>query len=323
MLCHHPTARFASLTEVPDLRRLHYFVTVAEERNFTRAAERLHVAQPALSRQVRLLEQELGVELLYRTTHEFELTAAGAFLLEHGPSLLGSSEELWRNVRSFGTGERGSLVVAYGVSASYDTAPRLLAALAEHLPQIELTTELRPTPEILAGVRDATVDVGLVRCPPPTGALQARTIRFERQGLLVARDHRLAAGSTVDVAELSDEMLLLHPRAANPGHFDAVVHLCRARGVEPRVELRTVSFDLAQTPLASGEAVAIVGESSLVGLDDELVWLPLAPPAHLEIGLVARPHGRPPALDRLLAAATSAADGLGWLQRSDGDIGTT
>src|SRR5580693_9007375 len=78
----------ASISAVTDLRRLQYFLAVARERNFTRAADRLHVAQPALSRQVRLLEQELGVELLHRTTHEFELTEAGEFLLERGPALL-------------------------------------------------------------------------------------------------------------------------------------------------------------------------------------------------------------------------------------------
>ena len=94
---------------MPDLRRLDYFLTVARERNFTRAAEQLHIAQPALSRQVRLLEQELGVALLHRTTHEFELTDAGRFLLERGPALLASSEELWRSVGSFASGERGEL----------------------------------------------------------------------------------------------------------------------------------------------------------------------------------------------------------------------
>ena len=94
-----------------DLRRLQYFVAVAQERNFTRAAERLHIAQPALSRQVRLLEQELGVELLHRTTHEFELTEAGEFLLERGPALLSAADELWRSVRTYGTGERGQVVV--------------------------------------------------------------------------------------------------------------------------------------------------------------------------------------------------------------------
>jgi len=193
----------------------------------------------------------------------------------------------------------------------------------ERLPEVVLATEVRPTPEILAGVRNSTVDVGLVRCAPPTGELEVRAIRFERQGLLVPRDHRLAAGSAADVAELADLDLLLHPREANPGHFDAVVELCRAWGVEPRVQLRTVSFDLAQKPLARGTAVAIVGESSLIGLDDELRWLPLSPPAHLETSLVARRHGRSPVLDRLLDAETTAAAELGWLRRCAGDAGAS
>jgi hypothetical protein len=111
---------------VTDLRRLQYFLAVARERNFTRAAEQLHVAQPALSRQVRLLEEELGVGLLHRTTHAFELTEAGAFLLERGPAALAAVDELWRSVRTYGSGERGSVGIGYGASASYETAPRLL-----------------------------------------------------------------------------------------------------------------------------------------------------------------------------------------------------
>jgi DNA-binding transcriptional LysR family regulator len=104
---------------------------VAGERNFTRAAERLRIAQPALSRQVRQLEQELGVALLHRTTHTFELTQAGEFLLERGSALVDDADALWRALRAFGAGERGSVVVAYGTSAGYDTAPRLLRGIAE------------------------------------------------------------------------------------------------------------------------------------------------------------------------------------------------
>src|SRR5919199_1709672 len=127
---------------MPDLRRLGYFVAVAQERNFTRAAERLHVAQPALSRQVRLLERELGVELLHRTTHAFELTEAGEFLLEHGSELADAADALWRDVRGFGAGERGAVVLAYGASASYDTAPRLVRLLGERHPGLEITTRI-------------------------------------------------------------------------------------------------------------------------------------------------------------------------------------
>ena len=298
---------------MPDLRRLEYFLTVARERNFTRAAEQLHVAQPALSRQVRLLEQELGVALLHRTTHEFELTDAGRFLLERGPALLASSEELWRSVGSFASGARGQLIVAYGASASYETAPMLLARLAESLPQLVLTTEVRPTPEIIGAVKDGSIDSGLVRCASEDTQLAVRTIRLERQGVLLHADHPLAARESVDVAELANETLLMHPREANPGHYDAMLALCAERGIRPPVRLRALSFDLPQTPVAHGDAVAIVGESSRAGPSEMLRWLPFSPPVELEVSLVARRHGRSPAVDRALDTAVSLAAELGWL----------
>jgi DNA-binding transcriptional LysR family regulator len=296
-----------------DLRRLRYFVAVAQERNFTRAAERLRVAQPALSRQVRLLEQELGVELLHRTTHEFELTDAGEFLLERGPALLTATDELWRSVRTYGTGERGAVVVAYGASTSYETAPRLLHALAESHPGIAITTAVKSLGEIVAGVTDGSIDVGLVRCPPENAGLEARPIRLEPQGLVLRRDHPLAAQETITLPDLADETLLLHPRDANPGHYDAVLGLCREHGIEPQVLLRTLSFDLTYAPVVRAEAVAITGESSRLELPEELCWLPLSPPVSLEVSLLARRHNRSPAVQRIVDAATGIAEALGWI----------
>jgi DNA-binding transcriptional LysR family regulator len=299
---------------VTDLRRLQYFVAVARERNFTRAAERLHVAQPALSRQVRLLEQELGVELLHRTTHAFELTEAGEFLLERGPGLLAAADELWRDVRTFGTGERGGVLIAYGGSASYETAPRLLQALTDRLPGVAVTTAVKSVSEIVAGLRDGSVGLGLVRCVSDRADLEMRPIRRERQGVLVRRDHRLASRSDASVGDLADERLLMHPRDANPGHYDAVLRLCREHGFEPDVLLRTLSFDLAYTPVLRGEAVVIIGESSSsIALPEQLCWLPLSPPASFEVSLLARRHNRSPAVDRMLDAASAICGELGWI----------
>jgi DNA-binding transcriptional LysR family regulator len=301
---------------VPELRRLRYFVAVATERNFTRAAERLHVAQPALSRQVRLLERELGVELLRRTTHEVALTDAGRFLLERAPGVLGVADDLWRGVRAFAAGEQGTVVVGYGTSAGYETAPRLLEALAERLPGLEVDARVMATAAILDAVGDGTIDAGLVRCPPARDGIEARVVRRERQGVLLRRDHALAAGTAVALADLGDAAVLLHPRAANPGHYDAVLALCRAAGVEPRVLERSAALDLAQTPVVEGRAVAIVGESSRTVVPPELTWVALRPPAALDVALVARARDRSPALERLLATAADAAAALGWL---DGD----
>ena len=182
---------------MPELRRLRYFVAVATERNFTRAAARLHVAQPALSRQVRLLERELGVELLRRTTHEVTLTDAGRFLLERAPGVLNASDDLWRAVRDFGAGERGRVVLGYGASAGYETAPRLLEAFAADLPGLEVATRVMATGEILDAVGEGAIDAGLVRCPPARDGLEAHAVRHERQGVLLRRDHALAGADMV------------------------------------------------------------------------------------------------------------------------------
>ncbi len=305
---------------MPQLRRLRYFVAVATERNFTRAAERLHVAQPALSRQVRLLERELGVELLRRTTHEVTLTDAGQFLLERAPGLLNATDDLWRAVKGFAAGERGSVVLGYGTSAGYETAPRLLEAVADEAPGLEIGTRVMATADILDAVGEGALDAGLVRCPPPRDGLEAHVVRHERQGILLRGDHPLAGGASVALAQLDDVTLLLHPREANPGHYDAVLALCRAAGVEPRVLERSAELDLAQTPVVDGRAVAVVGESSRTVIPAALTWLALSPPAALEVALVVRAHGRSPALERLLAAAHDAAARLGWLDGHAGPL---
>ena len=227
--------------------------------------------------------------------------------------LLKASDELWRSVRSFGRGERGAVVVAYGPSVSYD-GPKLLTALAQRHPEIALATDVKPTAEILAAITEGSIDVGLVRCPPRTAELDLRTVRLEPLGVLVRRQHRLAAEPTVDLAHLAEETLLMHAREANPGHYDAVLALCRERGLEPRILLRALSFDPAQTPLVRGEAVAITGESSRVGLPRRACagCLSVLPPGRRSDSSLRR-YGRPPALDTLLAAATAVATEFGWL----------
>jgi DNA-binding transcriptional LysR family regulator len=137
---------------------------------------------------------------------------------------------------------------------------------------------------------------------------------MERQGVLLRRDHRLASSATLAVGDLADETVLLHPREGNPGHYDAVLELFHARSLEPRVQLRALSFDLAYTPVLQGGVVTIIGESStLLGLPEELCWVPLSPEVSFEVSLLVRSHNRSPAVDRLMDGATGVADALGWI----------
>ena len=301
-----------SIGAVLELRRLRYFLAVATARNFTRAAEQLHIAQPALSRQLRLLEQELGVELILRTTHSFELTPAGEYLLAHAPAALAAVDALERSTKTFSSGEAGSITVAYGTSAGYETAPRLLRAIVERLPELQLTTAVMSVEEIVAGIRDGVVDIGIVRCPPAADGLESRLLRLEAQGVLLREDHPLATRAALGVADLAEERVLLHAREANPGHYDAVVRLFTSNGLEPQFELRATAFDLAQTPVADGRAIAIVGDSTRVGLPPGLNWIALSPPTTFDVRLLARSLNRPPAVERLLDVAEIVADELAW-----------
>jgi DNA-binding transcriptional LysR family regulator len=294
-----------------DLRRLRYFLAVAEERNFTRAAERLHVAQPALSRQVRTLERELGVELLRRTTHDVELTEAGRELASRGAAVVAAADELWARARSFGAGEVGRVVVGYGTSVGYETAPRLLAEVGERLPGLEVVTRVLPLAAIVDGVREGSVDAGIVRCPPAVAGLRVQVVRREPQGVLMQRDHALASREAVALAALASEPVLLHPRDANAGHYDVVVSLLNAAGVEPEIVLRDVAFDAAQAPVASGRAIAIVGAPAGAAAPPELTWRPLDPPATIDIAVLTRDDATA-AATRFAAAATEAAATLGW-----------
>jgi LysR family transcriptional regulator, benzoate and cis,cis-muconate-responsive activator of ben and cat genes len=287
-------------------------MAVASAESFSRAADELHVAQSAVSRQVGLLERELGVKLLRRTTHEVALTDAGRHLLERGESLARDADALWEDMRAFAAGERGRVRVGYSTSIGYETAPRLIDAARAALPDAAVTSVVLPSVELPEAVLHGTVDLALARCAVDAAGLQRSVVRRERLGALVPASHALAGRDAADLGELRNEPLLLHDPAANPRHHALIVQACRDAGFEPRLVPAATPFDPGYAAIVQGEAVSIVGESARDGLPAALTWTPLRTAHRVEVSLLVRAGAGEPSVGRATEAMLAEARALGW-----------
>jgi len=310
----------------PEAKLLRSFLTVAEEANFTRAAARLHIAQPALSAQIRQLESQLGVRLLERTTRSVRLTEAGRAVQERGPAALAALDEVWEAARRAGRGELGHVRLAYSASTGYGTVPSLVEAVRAGHPGLRIAADLLTTPSIAPAVREGRADAGIARAPEPDSGVRMVPLRSERYGVLMATAHPLAsyAPGPVPLAAVARFPLAVHPREANPGHYDQLTGMFRHAGVPTALVERPVSFDPTQRVLRDARTVALIGEGADDGLADWLSWLPLpADTPRLVTRLILPPQPRTtPATARFAALALFHARASGWLPNSDASANT-
>jgi DNA-binding transcriptional LysR family regulator len=188
-----------------DFRALRYFVAVAEELHFTRAAERLYIAQPALSEQIRRLEDELGVELLRRTTRKVELTPAGEEFLSHARRILAEADEALADASRAARGETGSVRVGTGAIAGLDLVPRMLRAFREERPLVHLELRQIDWVDYSGGLREGSVDVAFVWLPFEHGDLIVAPLHEEPRVVALEAGHQLATERELRMEQLVDE----------------------------------------------------------------------------------------------------------------------
>jgi DNA-binding transcriptional LysR family regulator len=242
---------------VPDLRQLRVFVAVAQERNFTRAAERLHLAQQAVSKSVAQLERELGVELLERTSREVRLTAAGAALLEAGPEALASADRAFARAREVGRGLEGTVRVGASPAVGSAVLDEVARVLRDGAPDLSVSVlEVRPA-EIPRLLRDRELDLVLTRTDRGAPEVQSASLRPTPATLAVPAGHPLANGGEVTLARLDGARLLAWSPPGTP-FTDLLVSRLAAAGarVEPVESRVTGAPALAQ--LAEQDAVALM-----------------------------------------------------------------
>lgn len=289
------------LSTTPDLRQLRYFVAVAEEKHFGRAAARLSMTQPPLSQAIRALEETLGVELFARTRRTVELTPVGADLLPEVRRLLAAADGLRPLAQSLARGEAGVLSLAFVSTADYGLLPLLLRDFGTRYPRVRLqlaeaTSDVQ-VEELVAG----RIDAGLVIAPlPPRHVAQLSYLPIAREPLVIAMPTEVsvrAGGPAADdwcdtpvsLADLADAPLVVFPRRLAPGFYDIIMDCYGAAGLTPRIGQEAIQMQTIVSLVSAGMGVALVPQSLRNLRRTGVVYRPLreAVPA-IETGLVWR-----------------------------------
>ena len=246
-----------------DLRHLRYFVAVAEERHFTRAAERLGIKQPPLSLQIQQLERELGTPLFRRLTRGTELTEAGELLLDDARQLLDQVERAKAAVQNRARGETGHIRVGFaGATYFQPRVPGIIQAYRGLYPNVLLTPEQSNTPQLIEALRNGSLDVAFVRPPLSDGeGITLTPLVEEFMRIVLPARHPHASARSVSLAALARETLILFPRAIGPGLYDSIIASCQRAGFSPTLGQEAPQISSTVHLVAAGFGIAVVPQS--------------------------------------------------------------
>lgn len=261
-----------------ELRHLRYFVAVAEERNFTRAAQRLHIAQPPLSRQIQQLEETLGVQLFERNARPLRLTETGKFFYSHAVQLLAQTSELESMTRRVGNIER-SLSVGFVGSTLYGMLPKIIRRFRDENKAVELSLHEMSTMDQIRALKDGRIDVGFGRIRLEDANIRRVVLREEKLIVALPVGHPLSTFKPVlSLRDLVNETLIIFPKAPRPSYADQVLAAFGDRSLAPRRIYEVRELQIALGLVAAGEGISVV-PSSVHGLKrDDVTYKELDDP---------------------------------------------
>ncbi len=289
-----------------ELRHLRYFAAVADTCHFGRAAEQLHVAQPALSYAIRQLEAELDVTLFNRTTRQVALTPAGEYLRAEAARILSGVDDAERGVRRIAAGRSGLLRLGLTGTAAFSHLPRIARVIKRELPEVavEIHADVL-TPDQCDRLRTGALDLGVLR-PPATGeGITLLTIDVENLVLAVSVDHRLAVEPVVSLTDLRSEPFIAYS-SRHSAVNDAVLRSCRRAGFMPRREHLAPGTGVLLALVAAGLGVAVVPESVRAVALQGVVFRDLVDAESVELSLAWRRDADNPVLDAAVAVLRAA-----------------
>lgn len=259
-----------------ELRLLKYFIAVAEELHFGRAASRLHIAQPPLSIQIKKLETEIGAQLFYRTKRHVELTEAGKVFLKRSYEILSSVNLACEEVKRIHEGVTGELILGFGGSVTFDLLPFILKAYRDKFPNVNIVLRQQTTAKQVNNLHEGKIHVGILVPPIESELLNLKTIREEPFIAVLPKTHPLAISeSSINLSSLAKEPFIMTPRSVGPGYHDTVISSCYDAGFSPIITQEAREFHTVVSLVAFGMGVALVPKSIQFLKNENVVYIPL------------------------------------------------
>jgi DNA-binding transcriptional LysR family regulator len=292
-----------------EFRQLKYFIAVAEERSFSRAAERLHISQPPLSTQVMMLEKELGVQLLDRSNRGVSLTTAGAVFYEEMRAVLLRLEQGKTRAQQAGQGHVGAISIGFVSIADYGILPPALKEFRSRFPQVEVHLHELTTDAQIREMRLGRLDIGIALGPIREGDLSFEALTHEELMLAMPTGHRLAkAKGPSDLRAFSKEDFIIPPRDIAPGLYDLMISRCSASGFVPRITQQARQMQTVISLVGAGMGVALVPASvqNLKRTGVQYARLKGASPG-IDIGILTMPGASDPLHDNFISTLKRVA----------------
>ncbi|MBO1267998.1 LysR substrate-binding domain-containing protein [Arthrobacter cavernae] len=282
-----------------ETRHLKYFIAVAEERHFGRAAQRLHMAQPPLSQQIRQLEDQLGTPLLLRTTRKVELTPAGQLLLDRGRRLIEELEVLESDITQVGAGATGIIRAGFTGTATYRLMPLVVQAARRQLPGLRITVQGEMlTPQMETALEEGRLDVAVLRPPVRSSEVELKLLEQDELVAALPADSELAEKGTLDIRELAKQDFIGYPThsAVNTIFVDA----CRRAGFQPRIVQEAKETSTLLSLVAAGMGIALVPMTSRMFTFQGVAFRQLRNPPPVDLAVAWNRNNRTPLIDNFL-----------------------
>lgn len=294
-----------------ELRHLKYFIAVASEENIGRAARRLNISQPPLTRQIKQLEQELDIVLFTRTPKGMELTPAGALFLEEAKNIVSLIDNATERTMRAAQGRLGRLDVAIFGSGILDTIPKILMAFKADFPDVKVVLHQMTKNEQIAALRERRLDVGFNRLLAPLPDIQSELVIRERLLMAINASHPLSKEPELPFSAIADEPLIMFPTNGRPNYIDKITGICNEVGFFPNVAQEVGDAVSGVALVAGGFGICLVPRSSTVLALPGVVFVPIRdhlPHWCVDLSCIYRSHDHSPILAAFLGTIRAFRD---------------